>query len=371
MVLYLVRDDLAESAPFSKDYDATLVAVKAQLMNLSVDQEDQVLGLQMGSCLFVARFNSKAGALQSVPVGSELELSGVYVGHGGNRNLGQDIDSFELLLNSPSDIQILARPSWWTIKRMLVIVSVLFGVLVIALVWIRLLQRQVALRTAQLGKEIEERERIERQHVVEQERSRIARDLHDDLGSSLTEISLLADAGPGRPATLERAGKRFESIAKKARAVVNALDVIVWLVNPGKNQLQHLVGYLVSYAEEYFSASGITCRVRIPHDIPQLSFTAEIRHSLFLAVKEVLNNVVRHSQASEVVMGISLDEEQMKIVIADNGRGFDPATPVEGNGLTNLRNRLADLGGSCEIAAESRKGTKISLLVPLPRYNDV
>lgn len=179
---------------------------------------------------------------------------------------------------------------------------------------------------------------------------------------------MLADAGPGRPPSLERAGKRFDAIAKKARTVVNALDVIVWLVNPGKNQLQHLVGYLVSYAEEYFLASGINCRVRIPHDIPQLSFEAEIRHSLFLAVKEVLNNVVRHSEASEVIMEISLEENQMSITIADNGRGFDPASPAEGNGLTNLRNRLADLGGSCEIVAEPGKGTKISLLMPLPGY---
>ena len=110
--------------------------------------------------------------------------------------------------------------------------------------------------------------------------------------------------------------------------------------------------------------------MRIPNDIPQLSLTAEIRHSLFLAVKEVLNNVVRHSHATEVGMEITLDGEHMRITISDNGRGFDRATPSTGNGLTNLHRRLTDLGGRCEVTAQFRRGTSVLLRVPLPRHNE-
>jgi signal transduction histidine kinase len=362
---------LSQDTPFSKGYDSTRVRTRAQLVSLGLVRQDQVLGLQMGSCTFVARLNANCGFLEAVPVGSRLELTGVYVGRGGGRIADSDVDSFELLLNSPADVLVLARPPWWTIKRMLVMVALLAGVLVIAFVWIRLLQRQVELRTVQLRNEIEERERFERRHAIEEERSRIARDLHDDLGSSLTEISLLADAGAGRPPSLEKALKRFRTIESRARRIVGALDVIVWLVNPEKNQLQFLVSYLVSYAEEYVSAAGIACRVRVPASVPQLFFPAEVRQSLFLAMKEVLHNVVRHSKATEVMLEISLNDQELGITISDNGCGFDISTPAEGNGLHNLQKRLTDLGGRCDIAAQPGKGTRLSLLVPLPQVNEV
>jgi signal transduction histidine kinase len=360
---------LSKESSLSGDHDSTLIKVRAQLVNFGIDQADQILGLQMGPHVIVARLNQKAGTLQSIPIGSELELVGVYDGRATGQGEGQVIDSFELLLNSPSAVRILALPSWWTIRRMLVIVAILVGVLITASIWIRMLQRQVGLRTVQLRNEIEGREQIERKHALEAERSRIARDLHDDLGSSLTEISLLADAGPGQPPSLEKAHRRFQAIESKARAVTSALDVIVWLVNPGKNQLQFLVGYLVSYAEDFFSTAGINCRVRVPVEVPQLSFEAEVRHSLFLAVKEILTNVVRHSRATDALMEIDIDEHQMTITISDNGRGFEFSDHSGGDGLVNLRKRMADLKGRCKITPQPGAGTKISLIVPLPVNN--
>jgi signal transduction histidine kinase len=275
------------------------------------------------------------------------------------------MESFELLLNSANDVRLLARPVWPTLRRMIIVVGVLVSVLVAASIWITLLRRQVEQRTAELRGEIQERERAEKLQAIEAERSRIARDLHDDLGSSLTEISLLADAGPGNPPSPDRAVGRFRTIAAKARALVQALDVIVWLVNPSKDALPFLVGYLGSYAEDYLGASGISCRLKIPLDMPALRLNADVRHNLFLAVKEVLHNVVRHAHASEVQVNFVLKEGALEIAISDNGLGFDPSVPVEGNGLANLRQRLAGIGGHCEIEAQRGAGASVRLSLPL------
>jgi signal transduction histidine kinase len=255
---------------------------------------------------------------------------------------------------------------WSTLRRMIIVVGVLVGVLLVAMVWITMLRRQVEQRTAQLRVEIQERERAEKMRAIEEERSRIARDLHDDLGSSLTEISLLADAGLGNPPLAERALNRFRAIGAKARALVQALDVIVWLVNPSKDALPFLAGYLGSYAEEYLGASGVGCRLKIPMDMPALRLNAEVRHNLFLAVKEALHNIVRHAHASEVLVTFALREGVLEIAIADNGQGFDPTASVEGNGLANLRQRVAGIGGRCEIQAQPGGGASVRLVLPLP-----
>ncbi len=357
---------LMENALLNENYDSTLVKVKVRLASLSNEKRDEVLGLQIGSHVIVARLDRKLGVMQPVPIGSQLEMTGVYVGRGGDRAVGRAIDSFELLLNSPADIQVLARPSWWTLERILTMVAILVGILAVALVWISLLHRQVEQQTAQLKEEVLARERIEYQHAVEEERSRIARDLHDDLGSSLTEISLLADAGAGWPQAFEKASKRFQAIGNKARAVVNALDVIVWLTNPSKDVLPFLISYLGSYAEEYLSPSGIACRLKIPADVPPLQLTAQVRHNLFLAVKEALHNVVRHARASEVMIEMTITGRQLKITIADNGQGFNPAKPANGNGLSNFNGRLASIGGQCQITSRPNAGTVIAFILPLP-----
>lgn len=344
--------------------DATRVRLEALLLNLSQDSRDQVLGLQAGPRVFVARLPSGAGGRLPLPAGSRLELTGTLAAQG--RERAGRAEAFELLLASPADIRLLARPVWATLRQMMAVAGALTAVLLLALVWISLLRRQVEQRTAQLGVEIQERERGEKRRALEAERARIARDLHDDLGSSLTEISLLADAGLGQPPSVERAASRFGAIGAKARALVQALDVIVWLVNPSKDSLPFLAGYLGSYAEEYLGASGVNCRLKIPLDLPAVRLSADVRHNLFLAVKEVLHNLVRHAHASEARIQFNSHGGALEIAITDDGRGFDPAAPAEGNGLANLRQRLAGIGGRCEIASQPGAGASIRLSLPLP-----
>lgn len=361
---------LTEETLLAGAHDGILVKVEARLVKVGGDQRETVLGLQLGARTFAARLDAKSEWAQSLQPGSTLEVMGVYAGHGGDRAAGRDIDSFELLLNAPSDIRVVAQPPWWTLRRLLAMMGILLAVLGMATIWIWLLRRRVEQRTAELRTEILERERAQHQQAVEAERSRIARDLHDDLGASLTEISLLADAGPGAPPTLDRAAQRFHTIGDKARAMVGALDVIVWLVNPRKDVLPFLVGYVGSYAEEYLGNSGIGCRLRLPMDIPPIRLSTDVRHNVFLAVRETLHNIVQHAHASEVVMELAMTDDHLRITILDNGQGFDAASCRNGNGLSNLRERLAGMGGVCEISAQPEEGTRVSLALPLPRYPD-
>lgn len=345
--------------------DATLVRVSARLVDRSANQSEQVLVLQAGTREFSARLRTGACAVPALAPGSRLELTGVYAGRGGNRALGRDIDSFELLVNSPADLRVLERPSWWTLAHTLGVVGSMASVILAGLVWITLLRRKVEERSRQLAAAVRDHEQAERQRELEADRARIARDLHDDLGASLTGISLLADAGSGTPPTFEKASQRFRAIRAKARETVAALDVIVWLVNPRKDTLAAFATYLASYAEEYLSASDIACQLKIPMDLPQLRVRAEVRQCLFLAVKEALHNAVRHSRARQVELQLTLEEPQLAITVSDDGHGFDASAASTGDGLANLRERLAQLGGQCDIRSHPQTGTVVSLCLPL------
>lgn len=360
---------------FRAQNDAVRVKIEAILLNVSQDR--RTLELQAGLQRFVARLDGATAAPDqdasgtrgprgiSLPVGSRLLLTGVYAGNGGNRPASEQVASFELLLNSLADIQMLARPPFWTLQRTLILVGVLLGVLVLSLVWIRLLHHEVQQRTVQLQNEVHTREQAEREHVLAQERARIARDLHDDLGSSLTEIAMLATAGPSLTLPTEQAAQRMESIAGKSRTLVKALDEIVWVVDPARDTLGSVVRYLASYTEEYFAGMKITCRVQIPNTFDERPVSGQVRHHLFLAVKEALNNIVRHGHAGEVSFRVRVQGDCLFIVIADNGRGFDPSGSFQGHGLSNLRERMEQLGGRCKLDSTPGGGTTVLLEVPL------
>jgi signal transduction histidine kinase len=359
---------------FRAENDAVRVRVEALLLNVS--DNGRTLEMQAGLQRFVARINGDdqtgpvpAQLKMDLPLGSSLALTGVYAGIGGNRTAGTDVANFELLLNSPADIQVLARPSFWTLARLIALVSALFGVLFLAVIWIRLLHHKVQQRTAELRQEMREREQAEHQRALAQERARIARDLHDDLGSNLTEITMLATAGPGSKWPAEDAAERMETIAGKSRTLVNALDEIVWAVDPNRDTLASVARYLASYAEEFLSGLKMACRVQIPNSFPDLVVSGEVRHHLFLAVKEALNNAIRHGNANEINFRVRVSADCLVISINDNGSGFDTSERSSGYGLLNLRNRLEHLHGRCELESTPGAGTTVSLQLPLPIPN--
>ncbi|MEW6158327.1 MAG: two-component regulator propeller domain-containing protein [Verrucomicrobiota bacterium] len=215
--------------------------------------------------------------------------------------------------------------------------------------------------------------RLELQRAREAERTRISRDLHDHLGASLTEIGMLAADGADTAPVAKSVAKQFQTINEKVQTIVNELDAMVWAVDPRQDTLLSLAGYLASFVEEFTAAANINCRVDVPRDLPEWPLCSEARHSLFLAVKEAVNNAVRHGCATEICFRMRLEARDLEICVQDNGAGFDPErlTPGQsgGNGLSNLQTRLASLGGRCEIQSQPGAGTTVLLRFSLPDLN--
>ncbi|HEV2692543.1 MAG TPA: ATP-binding protein [Verrucomicrobiae bacterium] len=348
----------------SNIYDSTLVSVEGTLVEIQNHGTEQALELQVGVKSFLARLDSKRLPDNFCELGSRLDLTGTFRALDGDRLAGRDVNSFELLLNSPADVKIIARPPWWTLRRLLATVTSLLLGLALAFIWIVLLRHQVGRRTQQLGHEITERERAEKLRAIEHERSRIARDLHDDLGSTLTEISMIATLGHGLQIGSEIAAARLREIAEKSRSMVSALDGVVWVVNSKNDTLSSLIEYLASYAEEFLIKAQVSCRVEIPKGHLEKVIAAEIRHDVMLAAKEALNNAVRHGRPTEILLQICIDGNTLDILIQDNGGGFNPGQ-AKGNGLGNLEQRMSKLNGSCEVKSIPGKGTSILLKLPL------
>jgi signal transduction histidine kinase/ligand-binding sensor domain-containing protein len=205
-------------------------------------------------------------------------------------------------------------------------------------------------------------ERLERQHELERERTRIAQDIHDDLGASLTLIAVLGDL-----AKKEKTSDRIEKMSGLAREAVKSLDEIVWAVNPRNDTLAHLIDYAGQFATDYLRDAGIRCLLDFPEQSPAREVPANVRHNLFLVVKEALQNIVKHAAATEVWLRITVTSQGLRVVVEDNGRGF--VTPPENalaDGLRNIRQRLQEIGGQCRIESRPGAGTVITIELAWP-----
>jgi signal transduction histidine kinase len=346
--------------------DSTRVNVEALLTGIRHTETNQVLELQAGPWRFPARLNAPVESVRTLRAGSLLELTGVYAVAGGGRALNGDVASFELLVNAPGDIRVLATPPWWTLPRLLAAVGVLAFALAVMALWITQLHRQVDKRTAELEIQIQNRQRIEQQRTLEQERARIAHDLHDDLGSGITEIGMLAARAKSASASDDRRHTYLGQVGDKAREMVTALDEIVWAMNPAHDSLASLVSYFSLYAERFLGLANITWRLEGPTGPAELTVDSRQRHQMFLVFKEALTNVVRHAGATEVRLNLQIEQGELRVTIADNGRGLPPgARTGEMDGLNNMRERVERLGGRFEMAGESGRGTTVRFQVPL------
>lgn len=205
----------------------------------------------------------------------------------------------------------------------------------------------------------------EQQAALQRERARIAKDIHDDLGANLSQIALLTgmrQPGQGRQ---ENVTELLSAISATAVRSINALDEIVWAVNPRNDTLSHLIEYTAQFALDYLRLAGIRCRFELPDTYPARELSSDIRHNLFLAAKEALTNVLKHSGASEVRFRVNLGAAALELIIEDNGCGFDPdVAPADGNGLHNLRQRLVAIQGECRIESRPGAGTRVVLRLP-------
>jgi signal transduction histidine kinase/ligand-binding sensor domain-containing protein len=208
-------------------------------------------------------------------------------------------------------------------------------------------------------------ERLEAQQAMEHERRRIAQDLHDDLGTSLTEISLLSAVARSPSASDHEVHAHLDAIVEKSSEMVKALDEIVWAANPKNDSVRNFVNYLTFFAREYLQPTPIRCRLDVPPSLPETHLNAEQRHTLYLVAKEALANAAKHSGASELWLRVTLSQDSLGIAIEDNGKGFDPAAPSNRNGLSNMRSRMEQIGGRFEISTAPARGTRATFELPL------
>lgn len=255
---------------------------------------------------------------------------------------------------SPARISVLIEPHFWETAWFYLSVGALILFIAVGTGWVaarmRMKRRIQALKI---------------RNAREGERSRIARDLHDDLGASLTEISILAalaaedaDKSPLQPS--------LDQLSVKAKHVVGSLDEIVWAVNPREDTLRSLVDYIAAFAREFLDIARIPLRIDVAREVPELPMATAQRHGVFLAAREALNNIVKHSGATEVHLRITLTDQVLAIQIADNGCGFEPDYAAGGNGLGNLKQRMQEAGGDCRIETFRQQGTTVFLSLPLP-----
>lgn len=209
-------------------------------------------------------------------------------------------------------------------------------------------------------------ERLEHQRAVEVERTRIARDLHDDLGVGLTEIGLLGDLAGTSQELPETGRERLKEITDRARTLAASLDEIVWAINPANDTSQSLVDYFFPYAQKLLGHAGIRCRLEVVDPLPVGDLTAEERHEFFHAYKEALNNIIRHSGATEVQVSMAAKAGDLMIQISDNGSGLQKSDDKGlHHGLSGMRERLLRLGGTCEITGNPGGGTTVIFLIPI------
>jgi signal transduction histidine kinase/ligand-binding sensor domain-containing protein len=204
-------------------------------------------------------------------------------------------------------------------------------------------------------------------HALERERTRIARDIHDDLGGSLTEIGYLGALAVRDCQSLEGAREQLTRITERTRELARRLDETVWAVNPKNDSPGQLATYLCHFAREFLEPTTIRCRLDVPNSLPEVTLTAEVRHNVFLVVKEALHNAAKHSGAAELWLRLTTSGGVLIIEVSDNGRGFSvDANRETGNGLRNMAARMEDIGGELAVRSAPGEGTTICLRLPLP-----
>jgi PAS domain S-box-containing protein len=210
------------------------------------------------------------------------------------------------------------------------------------------------------------RSREERLAELERVRKRIATDLHDDVGSSLTRISLLSEVARQRVTGVDRSlAEPLSSIAGLARELVDSMSDIVWAINPTKDHVSDLSQRMRHFASDLFTARQIDFSFRAPAPERDIAVGANVRREVFLVFKEAVNNVVRHSECSGAELEFTAEAVGLVLRVSDDGRGFDTAHAASGHGLLSMRERTEGLGGQLEVVSQPGQGTTLTFTIPL------
>jgi len=203
------------------------------------------------------------------------------------------------------------------------------------------------------------------QLLLQRERARIARDIHDDLGTRVSQLVLEGEVAQSELPHNSKTRAHLNQISEQAREALLAMDEILWAINPRRDTVQEFATFLCGHAQTFLKATSIRCLLDVEPATSAVAFALPYRRNLLMAVKEALNNAAKHSKATELLLQIHRVGEGLTVVVQDNGKGFDPASAkAERNGMDNMTQRLKEMGGSCTVASQPGKGCRIEFSIP-------
>jgi signal transduction histidine kinase len=204
------------------------------------------------------------------------------------------------------------------------------------------------------------------QDLLQRERARIARDIHDDLGTRVTQLVLQGEVAQTELPAGSKTRGQLERIAEEAREALQAMDEILWAINPRRDNLHEFATFVCGHAKTFLKATSIQCLLDVEPAMSAVAFDLPFRRSLLLAVKEALNNAAKHSGATELLLQIRRQGHGLTVAVQDNGRGFDPAQArSERNGLDNMIQRLNEVGGTCQLTSRPGQGCRVEFHIPV------
>ena len=208
-----------------------------------------------------------------------------------------------------------------------------------------------------------QREKI---RLIKKERNRISRELHDDIGAELTRITVISQNLQKKTNKDDEMQEKLGKISEAGKKVLGSIGEIIWTMNPQKNNLESIFAYIRRYVSEYLEMSGIEVNIEFPDEIPANSVSDEYRRNIFLVIKEAIYNITKHSKATRVRLSMNFRKRWAECEISDNGTGFSVTEKQNwGNGLSNMNQRMKDIGGDFQISSDKNNGTLIKLTFPV------
>jgi signal transduction histidine kinase len=350
-------------------YDGRLVRIEALLLSESTTGDGPTLVLQNGEHVFLARYSHPKSRFFSPTANSWLKVAGICLNTRTPQVPGESSapnQSFHLLLPERDAIEVASAPSWWTFRRIAIVVSVLAGLAVAAVAWATTLRRRVARQTEEI------REHLAREAVAE-ERLRIARELHDSVQQDLLGLTM----------QIKATDRLLESDPEKARAALNLANAMVrrsqaethravWDLREGSSENADLIPAL----RQIFAglSTDESCQIEVIWTGRRRAFPVSIETHVLRIAQEAVTNALKHGAASRIDVEVDFAPEKLTLTVRDNGRGFDSAQPPAASsghfGLFGMKERAIKLGAELRVESQPGRGTSIVLDVPLPRDID-
>lgn len=240
--------------------------------------------------------------------------------------------------------------------QMTAFLLLIIGLIAITYFWKKSLKLKNMMANEKIIRETEEHERL-----------RIAKDIHDDLGSGLTKINFLSEIILQKTEHLPEIRNNSEAVKETAKKMIENMRDLIWALNPDNTTIANLLARMREYSTDYLDDYPIEIQNYFPENLPQTAITKEAHRELFMVVKESLNNIAKHAKATKVFFTAKIVLDYLELSIKDNGVGFNIDTDKKGNGLRNMQNRLESIDGICTIISSNANGTEINVTVPLQK----